>query len=60
MTWKKLSPYCITQNGYYISKTGINENIRYSLFNGNDLVKVFKTADEAKAEYEILTKGETK
>ena len=51
MAWEKVSAYCIKQSTYFISKTGINENTRYSLFNGNDRVGIFKTADEAKAKF---------
>jgi hypothetical protein len=52
MAWEKVSNYCIKQAGYFISKTGIDENTRYTLFKGNDCVEIFKTADEAKAKYE--------
>lgn len=54
MAWEKVSNYCIKQGNHFISKTGINENTRYSLFNGNDCIAIFKTADEAKARYEEL------
>ena len=54
MAWEKVSNWCIKQGNYFISKTGINENTRYSLFNGNDCVAIFKTADEAKEKYEEL------
>lgn len=56
MSWQKVSNYCIKQNGYFISKTGIDESTRFSLFNGNDLVEIFKTADEAKAKFTELQK----
>jgi hypothetical protein len=54
MAWEKVSNYCIKQAGYFISKTGIDENTRYTLFKGNYCVAIFKTAEEAKAKYEEI------
>lgn len=58
MSWEKVSAYCIKQAGYFISRTGIkgSEGERFTLFNGNDTIEIFKTADEAKAKFEDLQK----
>ena len=56
MSWQKVSAYCIKQNGYFISKTGIDESTRFSLFKGNDLIEIFKTPEAAKAKFEELQK----
>jgi len=58
MAWEKVSAYCIKQNGYFVSKTGIGEMTRYTLFNGNERIETFMTADEAKAKYEELSHHE--
>ena len=59
MTWQKVSNYCIKQGEYFISKTGINESTRFTLWHGNNLAKVCKSSEEAKTEYDNLT-GEAK
>lgn len=56
MAWLKVSNYCIKQGEYFISKTGINETTRFTLWHGNEMVKVFMSSEEAKAEYEAITK----
>lgn len=56
MAWKKVSAYCITQDGYFISKTGYAESERYTLFNGNERIETFLTPQAAKDKFDELQK----
>lgn len=46
--------------GIYTEKNKGKHDSMIVIFNGNDRIEIFKTSDEAKAKYELLTKGESK
>lgn len=48
--WKRISQHCIECDGFYISKYKTIEEERFILFHGVNLIKVYKTAQEAKNE----------
>lgn len=48
--WKKISQYCIECDGFYIAKYKTVDDERFVLFHGINLLKVYKTAQEAKDE----------
>ena len=57
--WKRISQYCIECDGFYISKYKTMESERFVLFHGVNLLKVYKTAQEAKDEAVALIKTES-
>jgi hypothetical protein len=57
--WKRISQYCIECDGFYISKYKITDDERFVLFQGVNLLKVYKTAQEAKDEAMALIQTES-
>lgn len=48
MNWKKLSPYAIACDNFTISKALVSGSPRYTLWDGDKMIKIFKTPQEAK------------
>lgn len=49
MKWKKLSPYAIASGNLTISKSLVKDEPRYTLWNGDRMVQIFDTPQEAKS-----------
>lgn len=50
LRWKKINDYCIELNEITITKAKVINETKYVLWQNGNLIKVFKTSDEAKNE----------
>ncbi|SEN71763.1 hypothetical protein SAMN05216404_106177 [Nitrosospira multiformis] len=58
MNWRKLSPYAIACEPYTISKALVNGEPRYTLWEGERMVGIFRTPEEAKERAEVMVEKE--
>lgn len=56
--WKKINNYCIGFKEINISKAIVNENQRFILWQGDKLINIYKTSQEAKNDAMALIKTE--
>lgn len=55
MKWEKLSDHAISSGDWTISKALLDGTPRYTLWDGEVMIKVFRTLEEAKAMAERAT-----
>ena len=58
MNWKKLSPYAIACDNFTISRALVSGEPRYTLWEGERMVGIFKTPEGAKERAEAMAEKE--
>lgn len=58
MNWLRIDPYAIACEPYTISKALVSGTPRYTLWEGERMVQIFKTPEEAKEKAEAMAEKE--